>query len=349
MTNVSLKIAKNVNSTADELDSLVGVDVVIDRLLAKHRNASPKLLEKLSFHDDGIVCENLVTNPAVTRDILIRLGPSYQEALFANPSLAVFLKNDSNIPLEFGGDGLIEILKNKLCPDAFVDWLVKCGSEEHQAAYLVRNDRRLNSIKKLFKSKHSRIINSLLVFHKGARFLFAKELGYVPSDIDLNLDEIDIDEKSLDLWAIERSDKFELLWKQLVPPSGCANTLQGEVVRALGRIRYEYWHNGNMNWDGVFYKNLAKLIKISLKDDKKFSQIAKKVIDLDVASIMSSGRTGRKISQGKLPILSIFGGSFLIGSDVEESHARLAIVISVWRDRNPEMIPYSELSSSTLS
>jgi hypothetical protein len=319
---------------------LVGSDIVVDRLLAKHRNASPDLLEKLSFHEDKIICENLVSNSAVTREILVRLGPIHKNALFSNPSLGIFLKKDKNIPFEFDGDGLNEILKSEMCPDVFVDWLVKFGSEENQAAYLARKDRRLSAIKKLFTSKHSRIINSLLIFNKGAMFLFAHELGHDENNIDLSIDESKIDEKELYSWISGREDRMDALWKQLVPSEGSADTLQGEVVRSLGRIRNEYWRNGNMNWGGVYYKSLAKIIKESLKGDDKFSPIAKRVIDIDIAAVMASGRTGRKIAEGKLPILAIFGGSFLTGSDVEESHARLAMLISVWCDRNPELIPY---------
>src|SRR5262249_46492243 len=39
------------------------------------------------------------------------------------------------------------------------------------------------------------------------------------------------------------------LWKLLVPSSGAAKTVQGEVIRITGRISDEWYRNGGANWD----------------------------------------------------------------------------------------------------
>jgi len=38
------------------------------------------------------------------------------------------------------------------------------------------------------------------------------------------------------------------LWDELVPPSGQAKTVQGEVIRATGKLTREAYTNGNVNW-----------------------------------------------------------------------------------------------------
>ena len=53
--------------------------------------------------------------------------------------------------------------------------------------------------------------------------------------------------------------QFDDLWNELVPPSGAASTIQGEVIRIIGRIRYEVMNNGGVNWDENFQKMLAAL------------------------------------------------------------------------------------------
>ena len=53
--------------------------------------------------------------------------------------------------------------------------------------------------------------------------------------------------------------QFDDLWNELVPPSGAASTIQGEVIRIIGRIRYEVMNNGGINWDENFQKMLAAL------------------------------------------------------------------------------------------
>lgn len=52
-------------------------------------------------------------------------------------------------------------------------------------------------------------------------------------------------------------DQYQELWELLVPSSGAARTVQGEVVRIAGRIHDEIYRNGGCNWDGE-YKKMAK-------------------------------------------------------------------------------------------
>ncbi len=47
------------------------------------------------------------------------------------------------------------------------------------------------------------------------------------------------------------------LWNLLVPGSGHANTIQGEVIRIAGKVSYEILDNGGINWDAD-YRELVK-------------------------------------------------------------------------------------------
>lgn len=44
-------------------------------------------------------------------------------------------------------------------------------------------------------------------------------------------------------------EQFEELWGWLIPSSGAAATVQGEVLRIAGRVRDEQYRNGGANWD----------------------------------------------------------------------------------------------------
>ncbi len=46
--------------------------------------------------------------------------------------------------------------------------------------------------------------------------------------------------------------QFEEIWELLVPSSGAAQTMQGEVIRIAGRISDELSRNGGTNWDNDF-------------------------------------------------------------------------------------------------
>jgi len=52
--------------------------------------------------------------------------------------------------------------------------------------------------------------------------------------------------------AARWEDRHQELWELLVPSSGAANTVQGEVIRISGRIARELDGNGGINWDADF-------------------------------------------------------------------------------------------------
>ena len=58
---------------------------------------------------------------------------------------------------------------------------------------------------------------------------------------------------------------FEALWSKLVPESGQAATIQGELVRAIGRMSDEFGRNGYANWDSG-YEILSALLAARLSD-----------------------------------------------------------------------------------
>jgi hypothetical protein len=56
--------------------------------------------------------------------------------------------------------------------------------------------------------------------------------------------------------ATSWQDRHQELWQLLVPSSGAADTVQGEVIRIPGKIRNELDGNGGVNWD-TDYKKMA--------------------------------------------------------------------------------------------
>jgi Ankyrin repeats (many copies) len=56
--------------------------------------------------------------------------------------------------------------------------------------------------------------------------------------------------------AKKLQDRNQELWELLVPSSGAAATVQGEVIRIAGRIQDELERNGGVNWDAD-YKKMA--------------------------------------------------------------------------------------------
>ena len=51
---------------------------------------------------------------------------------------------------------------------------------------------------------------------------------------------------------MEHFDEARAIWKAHVPRSGQAETVQGELLRAVEKLRDEAQRNGNVNWDRGF-------------------------------------------------------------------------------------------------
>jgi len=55
------------------------------------------------------------------------------------------------------------------------------------------------------------------------------------------------------------------LWEELVPPSGPAGTVQGEVIRCIGKLTDEAYRNGNGNWSAR-HEALVDTLEATLLD-----------------------------------------------------------------------------------
>ena len=83
------------------------------------------------------------------------------------------------------------------------------------------------------------------------------------------------------------------IWRNLVPDRGQAATVQGELLRAVEKLRWEAQENGNINWDEGFLmlldfldKHLAgQGIKADLAQLREFLPVAELDDDADRASL----------------------------------------------------------------
>ena len=65
-------------------------------------------------------------------------------------------------------------------------------------------------------------------------------------------------------------EEAKRIWKERVPPSGQAETVEGELLRAVEKLRDEAIRNGNGNWDQGF-EILRSFLAERLLDPAVFS------------------------------------------------------------------------------
>ena len=113
--------------------------------------------------------------------------------------------------------------------------------------------------------------------------------------------------------------QYEELWSFLIPSSGAAKTVQGEVIRIPGRVRDELDRNGGVNWDRDYRKMLQALPQY-----------------LSLGSSLSE----QELEETKELIAQIHGKDF----DDESRLDLLCQLAIAWIEQNPEPLPLEEPS-----
>jgi hypothetical protein len=265
-------------------------------------------------------------------------------SMFANPALEQVVKTDSTFLGKFHGPKFEMALGSADIPEFVVNWVVAYGDLHAQASYLFGSPRTTAIVERFRTSKYPQIALELLEVDEPTYLAWANDLGFeLPAEED---GEEMSPRWEIDNWVENLGSQNSERWEALVPASGAASTLQGEVIRALGRVVSEFFRNGMMNWgDGSnSYENFTKLIHTTLKHEKSFSKLALKIVDADIAAITKSGEIGKALAADKKPRADAFSSNFFVKTDVEKSHQRLGALIALWCERNPAPLPYQSAS-----
>ena len=114
-------------------------------------------------------------------------------------------------------------------------------------------------------------------------------------------------------------EQYEELWSFLIPSSGAAKTVQGEVIRIPGRVRDELDRNGGANWDRNYRKMLQAI--------PHYLSLGTPLSDTD-------------LEEAKQVISQIYGKDFNDGPRLD----RLCQLALAWIKQNPNPIDLKEPS-----
>jgi len=91
--------------------------------------------------------------------------------------------------------------------------------------------------------------------------------------------------KDINMTDKEYLEKAKYIWKTLVPSRGQADTVQGELLRALASIQDEAQGNGNGNWDDG-HEIQANYLLVVIEDSKMLDDKKLKQFKHDIATIL---------------------------------------------------------------
>jgi hypothetical protein len=81
----------------------------------------------------------------------------------------------------------------------------------------------------------------------------------------------------------EYFEKSKFIWQTFVPKSGQSEYVQGELLRAIEKLRDEAQRNGNINFNDECHRILIEFLRKNLSDTTIFDQktISQINVDLD--------------------------------------------------------------------
>jgi hypothetical protein len=236
---IAIQIAKSKKSTLEQLNSVLLFSDEVALFLAKNPNTTAEMLDEFGTSVDDKIAAAVTAHPNISVELLDSLGAFYPFAMFRNPALPKIMEAKKNYLGEFFGDEFEDALKSKNLPEFVVDWLASHDKAEYQAIFLFGSPRSPAVAAKFANSKHVKIVAQLLEKDEGTYLAWATHLGFSRPAPDE--DEPASLKSEIDEWVEGLSLHNSVLWKELVPEQGCATSLQGELVRALGRIEIEYF------------------------------------------------------------------------------------------------------------
>ena len=80
------------------------------------------------------------------------------------------------------------------------------------------------------------------------------------------------------------AEEARSLWRAAVPPHGQAATIQGELPRAVEKLRDEAQRNGNLNWD-TGYEIFIGYLRRHLLSAPLFDETARREIEADLGQL----------------------------------------------------------------
>ena len=147
------------------LSDCVGLFVEVDRAIARRQDTSSDILERLSHHSDKIVRQAVASHHNILPEDLVRLGKQFPDAFLSNPALDLILIENPGLLLNFDESLLVQIAKRKACPEVFLKWAMRQGSEQVLMAIAMNPSTPVELLQQLMASEF-KPVKEAVRFHK---------------------------------------------------------------------------------------------------------------------------------------------------------------------------------------
>ena len=99
-------------------------------------------------------------------------------------------------------------------------------------------------------------------------------------------------------YTLKHADTCKKIWHDHVPQNGQSDTVQGELLRRLEKIRDEAQRNGNINWDDN-YESFCTFIKDTLLGSGLFEEERERLAK-SIEAVRKYGRYAKSYHDGEI-------------------------------------------------
>lgn len=129
------------------------------------------------------------------------------------------------------------------------------------------------------------------------------------------------------------------IWKELVPKSGQADSLQGELLRQAEKLRNEAMDNGNVNWDDNF-EWFCDFISETLRKSDLFEEKQMETIAGALDYIKKCGMYAYQYHTGEISDDDV--NPMLFAYAENDLYDYIEDAIAVFAEANPQIIAYEK-------
>ena len=148
------QLAKDPQTNAEQLKSLVGIDTSIDRLVAQHPNTDEVTLDHLGSSKDKTTRKYVAAHPGTPHDVLFKLASQFPEQFFNNPVLDLILLENPQLLDAIPPRVLSSLVKREYCPVSFLEAAAESKNESVIRALLMNPQTPRSAILKILKQNH---------------------------------------------------------------------------------------------------------------------------------------------------------------------------------------------------
>jgi len=128
-----------------QIDCLLGKYPEVDREIAQMQDLKEEELVHLATSTDEVTRKFVTLNPSTPSQTLFDLAPEFPRAFYKNPAFDWLLLEQPDLLFQMRNGVLKHILKLADCPNSFLEWAARNGSESEKLT-VARRDKVSNEI-----------------------------------------------------------------------------------------------------------------------------------------------------------------------------------------------------------